>query len=130
MATRRKGKREIVVEGQRYLWSITNRVSEISGDVLSVVSEDKTFLCYYPLFEFVGEERVMIACGRALGGESPNSNGRREYQCPRWEREDWSMTPMCVARFIQWCNSAEAKLSPENQEAEQGVEPDAGHAPE
>lgn len=110
MGLSKKGKRQIVVNDRRFYWCIANGLSGIGGDVLKIISEDKSVLCYYPLFDLHGKNRFMIACGELLGGEAIDKRGRRSYQCPRWENEDWSITPRGVSKFIEWCLSCDRKL--------------------
>jgi len=66
---------------------------------LKVFSKDSAFLCYYAL----DESCTMQAVGSPLGAEPDDATGEREYTCPRWENDDWSITPGGVSAFIRWC---------------------------
>ena len=108
MAINKKGKRKISVDGVNYWWKISMDRTYTNGNTVKVISDDQKFNCFYSLEDVYNGKRYMVSFGELFGGIEYEK--KTFYHCPRWENENWSITPKGVAEFICLCLSEEKEL--------------------
>ena len=111
MAVKKRGRREIIVNDETYIWHVAlNR--DGPGKVLHVANQDKTLVVMHAL-EKINEEDsayVVVVCAEGFEGAEKQGFWQR-FVSPEFHN-GLAVMPSHVRNLILWCRSAEHERTP------------------
>ena len=102
MAVSTRGRRQITVDGRRYVWYVTEDFEAAGMMALNVISHDKKFIVRYYLAEPT-TSRHLVVIGQEFAGKPRGASWKR-FRCPQFGTAT-VVTPSHVRALIEWCDT-------------------------
>jgi hypothetical protein len=101
-----KHRRSISVEGNTYLWWVTEDLEDdfVGSLVLTVASKDRRLFVRYGLVQ-PNDRRHVVVLGPQFRDLVDAPGPWRRFACPAFGAAD-RITPKDVAEFVHWCTTA------------------------
>ena len=118
MAVSKRGKTRLVLEGRDYFWEVLPKFDpNDQHPVLTVVSDDKKILLYYPLSQFTHLSFLEFLDSKNYSTPPPIPNRiprESEDHNIGWGKSDFVVTPKFVRQLVFWAHENNIEKIPNN----------------